>query len=334
MESIPTTMRMIDVTQPGGPDVLTLATRQTPAPGNGEVLVHVAAAGVNGADISQRKGKYPPPPGASEILGLEIAGTVVAVGPDAKRMKIGEQVCAILAGGGYAEYVAVPEPQCLPIPHGLTLVEAASLPETFFTVWSNVFDRGRLSPGESLLVHGGSSGIGVTAIQMARAFGSAVFATAGTADKCAACELLGAKRAINYKTEDFVEVIKSETNGRGVNVILDMIGGEYLPRDIHALAEDGRLVFINCTGGAEAKLNIPEVMRRRLTITGSALRSRPVAFKGSVADSLWKNVWPLIEARKIKPVVFKTFPLERAADAHRLIESSGHVGKIILSTEG
>lgn len=328
--SIPSIMRVVEISQPGGPEVLRIANRPIPVPGTGEALLRVEAAGVNRPDVMQRKGSYPPPPGASDIPGLEIAGTIVSIGAEVKRLKVGEQVCALVSGGGYAEFCAAPEAQCLPIPRGLTMIEAASLPETFFTVWSNVFDRGRLAPGETLLVQGGSSGIGVAAIQMARALGSAVFATAGTADKCAACERLGAQRAINYKNEDFVEVLKAETNGRGVNVILDMIGGDYLPREVQALAEDGRLVLINTMGGAEGRLDLADVMRRRLTITGSTLRSRPVAFKGAIADALRQRVWPLIEAGKIKPVVFKTFPMEQAADAHRLMESSEHVGKIVL----
>lgn len=328
--SIPSIMRVVEISQPGGPEVLRIANRPIPVPGTDEALLRVEAAGVNRPDVMQRKGSYPPPPGASDIPGLEIAGTIVSIGAEVKRLKVGEQVCALVSGGGYAEFCAAPEAQCLPIPRGLTMIEAASLPETFFTVWSNVFDRGRLAPGETLLVQGGSSGIGVAAIQMARALGSAVFATAGTADKCAACERLGAQRAINYKNEDFVEVLKAETNGRGVNVILDMIGGDYLPREVQALAEDGRLVLINTMGGAEGRLDLADVMRRRLTITGSTLRSRPVAFKGAIADALRQRVWPLIEAGKIKPVVFKTFPMEQAADAHRLMESSEHVGKIVL----
>jgi len=279
----------------------------------------------------QRKGHYPPPPGASDIPGLEVAGTVSSIGANVTDWEVGDQVCALVAGGGYAEYCVAPAPQCLPIPRGLSAIEAASLPETFFTVWSNVFDRGRLIAGESLLVQGGSSGIGVAAIQMARAFGAHVFATAGSAEKCAACERLGAERAINYKTEDFVEVIKTATSGRGVDVILDMVGGDYVPRELKILADDGRLVFISGLRGLEAQINILEVMQRRLTITGSTLRSRPVAFKGAIAKALREKVWPLVEAGKIRPVVFKTFPLAAAADAHRELESGEHVGKIILT---
>ena len=327
----PETMRAVEITAPGGPEVLRIGTRPTPAPGPGEVLIRVAAAGVNRPDIMQRKGIYPPPPGASDILGLEVAGSVVAVGEGVHQISLGEAVCALVSGGGYAEYCVAPAPQCLPVPKGLTAVEAASLPETFFTVWSNVFDRARLTPGESLLVQGGSSGIGVSAIQMASAFGSPVFATAGTGDKCAACERLGASYAINYKTEDFVEVVKDATGGRGVDVILDMVGGDYLPREIAALAEDGRIVLINTMGGTQASVNLRDIMMRRLTITGSTLRPRPVAFKGAIAAALRARVWPLLAAGKIKPVIHRTFPLVAASEAHRLMESSEHIGKIVLT---
>jgi NADPH2:quinone reductase len=323
-------MRAIEIERPGGPEVLKLVERPVPVPGDAEVLIKVAASGVNRPDIMQRKGHYPPPPGASDIPGMEVAGTVDAVGSHVTEWKPGDRVCALVAGGGYAEYCVAPAPQCLPVPRGLTPVEAASLPETFFTVWANVFERGRLSPGESLLVQGGASGIGVAAIQLARAFGSRVFATAGSAEKCKACERLGAERAIDYKTEDFAEVIKAATGGRGVDVILDMVGGDYVPREIKILADDGRLVFISALRGMDAQFNIFEVMQRRLSITGSTLRSRPVAFKGAIAQALRKNVWPLIEAGKIKPIVFKTFPLDAAAEAHRTLESGAHVGKIVL----
>ena len=302
-----------------------------PRAGPGEVLIAVAAAGVNRPDVAQRKGSYPPPPGASDIPGLEVAGTVVALGEGVVAAAVGDQVCALVTGGGYAEFCVAPAVQCLPLPRGLTLVEAASLPETFFTVWSNVFDRGRLARGESLLVQGGSSGIGVTAIQLARAFGSRVFATAGTREKCAACERLGAERAINYRTEDFVEVTKSATGGRGVDVILDMIGGEYVPREISALAEEGRLVMISTMGGAMAEIDLRAVMGRRLSITGSTLRVRPADFKAGIARALLANVWPLLERGAVRPVVFATFPLERASDAHRLMESGTHIGKIVLT---
>jgi len=324
-------MQAIEIRNPGGPEVLSLVERSVPIPGDLEVLIKVAAAGINRPDIMQRKGHYPPPPDASDILGLEVAGIVHSVGLSVTDWKTGDQVCALVTGGGYAEYCVAPAPQCLPIPRGLTAVEAASLPETFFTVWSNVFDRGRLVAGESLLVQGGASGIGVAAIQMARAFGARVFVTAGSAEKCAACERLGAERAINYKTEDFVEIIKTVTNGRGVDVILDMVGGDYVPREISILAEDGRLVFISGLRGLNAQFNIMDLMQRRLTIAGSTLRSRSVAIKGQIARALREKVWPIIEAGKIKPVVCKTFPLAAAAEAHRQLDSGEHVGKIVLT---
>ena len=322
---------MIEISVAGGPDVLRVGDRPKPVAGAGEVLIEVAAAGVNRPDVMQRKGMYPPPPGASDIPGLEVAGTVVALGEGVASLAVGDQVCALVTGGGYAEFCVAPAVQCLPVPRGLTMIEAASLPENYFTVWTNVFDRGRLARGESLLVQGGSSGIGVSAIQVAHALGSRVFATAGSPAKCAACERLGAERAINYRAEDFVEVTKSATGGRGVDVILDMIGGEYVPREIAALAEEGRLVLISTMGGAKAEIDLRAVMGRRLSITGSTLRVRPVEFKGGIARSLRANVWPLLESGAVKPVVHATFPLERAGDAHRLMESSEHIGKIVLT---
>jgi NADPH2:quinone reductase len=324
-------MRVIEISVAGGPDVLRVGDRPKPVAGAGEVLIDVAAAGVNRPDVMQRKGMYPPPPGASDIPGLEVAGTVVALGEGVASLAVGDQVCALVTGGGYAEFCVAPAVQCLPVPRGLTMIEAASLPENYFTVWTNVFDRGRLARGESLLVQGGSSGIGVSAIQVAHALGSRVFATAGSPAKCAACERLGAERAINYRTEDFVEVTKSATGGRGVDVILDMIGGEYVPREVAALAEEGRLVLISTMGGAKAEIDLRAVMGRRLSITGSTLRVRPVEFKGGVARSLRANVWPLLESGAVKAVVHATFPLERADDAHRLMESSEHIGKIVLT---
>jgi NADPH2:quinone reductase len=324
-------MRVIEISVAGGPDVLRVGDRPKPVAGAGEVLIEVAAAGVNRPDVMQRKGMYPPPPGASDIPGLEVAGTVVALGEGVASLAVGDQVCALVTGGGYAEFCVAPAVQCLPVPRGLTMIEAASLPENHFTVWTNVFDRGRLARGESLLVQGGSSGIGVSAIQVAHALGSRVFATAGSPAKCAACERLGAERAINYRTEDFVAVTKSATGGRGVDVILDMIGGEYVPREVAALAEEGRLVLISTMGGAKAEIDLRAVMGRRLSITGSTLRARPVEFKGGVALSLRANVWPLLESGAVKPVVHATFPLARADDAHRLMESSEHIGKIVLT---
>jgi NADPH2:quinone reductase len=322
-------MRAVEITKPGGPEVLQPADRPRPIPRDNEILVKVAAAGVNRPDILQRTGNYPVPPGASDLPGLEVAGEVV--GGSTRIFKPGEKLCALVAGGGYAEYCVVPEAQALPIPKGLTPVQAASLPETFFTVWSNVYDRGKLAPGETLLVQGGSSGIGVTAIQMAKAIGNRVFATAGSDEKVAACVRLGAERAINYRTQDFEKEILAATGGKGVNVILDMVGGDYVPKELKCLAEDGRLVFIAYLRGPKAEVNIDAVMRRRLTITGSTLRPRPVEFKGAIAKSLREKVWPLIESGRIRPEIYQTFPLEQAAEAHRLMESSQHIGKIVLT---
>lgn len=327
----PATMRAIEITTPGGPEVLQIRQRPQPRPGPGEVLIVVSAAGINRPDAMQRKGIYPPPPGASDIPGLEVAGIVTEVGEGVTQFSAGDRVCALLSGGGYAEYCVAPAEQCLPVPKGLSDVEAASLPETCFTVWSNVFERARLQPKETLLVQGGSSGIGVTAIQMAKAFGNRVFVTAGNEQKCAACVALGAERAINYRTEDFVEVIKQLTDGRGVDVILDMVGGDYIPRELAALAPEGRIVLINTMKGAKVEVNLAQVMQKRLTITGSTLRARPVAYKGEIARSLREKVWPLIESGAIRPVVFRSFPLEQAAQAHALMESSEHIGKIVLT---
>jgi NADPH2:quinone reductase len=327
-------VRAIEIAGFGGPEVLRLVTRETPRAGPGEVLIRVAAAGVNRPDIFQRLGKYPPPPGASDLPGLEVAGTVEAVGPSGDapmRWAPGDQVLALVSGGGYAEFVAVPAPQCLPVPRGLTLVEAAGIPETFFTVWTNLVDRGRLSRGEILLVHGGSSGIGTTAIQMARALGARVIVTAGSADKCAACERLGAERAINYRTADFVAVAREYTGGRGADVILDMVGGDYLPRNVELLAIEGRLVQIALLRGAKAELDLNAVMRRRLTITGSTLRPQSVAAKGAIAHELETHIWPLLSDGTIRPVIHATLPLERAADAHRLLEQGDHIGKVVLT---
>jgi NADPH2:quinone reductase len=327
-------MNAIIITQPGTPDVLQIAERPIPQFTADEVLVKVAAAGVNRPDVAQRKGHYPPPAGASQdIPGLEIAGTITEVGANVIRFKVGDKVCALVVGGGYAEYCNVPEGQCLPIPGKLTFVEAASLPETFFTVWSNVFDRAQLQPGESLLIHGGTSGIGVTAIQMAKALGSTVYVTAGSDEKCRFCEDLGADKAINYKTENFVEVIKQITDNKGVDVILDMVGGDYTPRNLQSLADDGRLVLINMMEGKDTQIDLSLILRKRLTITGSALRARDVAFKSAIAAALQKNIWPLIASGQIKPVVNAVFPAGKAADAHALMESSKHIGKIVLNFE-
>ncbi|MGB7542937.1 MAG: NAD(P)H-quinone oxidoreductase [Burkholderiales bacterium] len=324
-------MRAVEITQPGKPEVLKIGTRPVPQPRSGEVLIKVAAAGVNRPDVLQRTGNYPVPPGASDIPGLEIAGSVAALGEGASGWRVGDAVCALVQGGGYAEYCTAPTPQCLPLPRGLSPIEAASLPETFFTVWSNVFDRAGLKAGETFLVQGGSSGIGVTAIQMAKALGHTVFATAGSAEKCAACVRLGADRAVNYKTEDFVAVVKEATGGRGVDVILDMVAGDYVDRELKCLADDGRIVLIAFLGGSRATLNLNDLLRRRLTLTGSTLRPRPVEFKGAIAKNLREQVWPLIEAGKIKPVIYRTFPLAEAARAHELMESGAHIGKIVLT---
>jgi len=324
-------MRAIQIERPGGPEVLRPAERPRPEPKPHEILVKVAAAGVNRPDVLQRLGLYAVPPDASDLPGLEIAGAVEACGAAVTMWKPGDKVCALTHGGGYAEYCVTPEAQALPVPKGLSMTEAASLPETFFTVWSNAYDRGRLAPGESLLVHGGTSGIGVTAIQMAKALGNRVFATAGSDEKCAACVKLGAEQAFNYKTQDFVEGVKQATGGKGVDVILDMAAGDFVPRELKALADEGRLVFIAFLRGPKTELDVNELMRRRLTLTGSTLRPRPVAFKGAIAARLRERVWPLIEAGKIKPVIYKTFRLEDAAEAHRLMETNVHVGKLVLT---
>ncbi|MGA9341341.1 MAG: NAD(P)H-quinone oxidoreductase [Rhodanobacteraceae bacterium] len=331
-------MQAIEIMQPGGAAVLQLVERPVPQPAEGEVLIEVAAAGVNRPDVLQRQGKYAPPPGASDLPGLEVAGTLVDgdLGDDNPfGLKRGDSVCALLAGGGYAQFAVAPLAQCLPVPKGLSTLEAAALPENFFTVWSNVFERGQLGRGEggvqeTLLIQGGSSGIGVTAIQLARALGHRVFATAGNAAKCDACEKLGAQRAINYRVEDFVEVVKECTQGRGVDVILDMVAGDYIPRELDSLAEGGRLVLIATLGGRRADIDAATIMRRRLVITGSTLRARSVAFKRALAHALHKRVWPLLEAGVVRPVIDRVFPAAEAADAHTLMESSSHIGKIML----
>jgi NADPH2:quinone reductase len=323
-------MRAVEISTPGPPEVLKPVERVDPVPAAGEVLIRVAAAGVNRPDVLQRKGAYPPPPGASDLPGLEVAGTIIALGDGVKEWRVGDRVCALLAGGGYATLCAAPAIQCLPIPNAMDFVTAAAVPETFFTVWTNVFDRGRLKAGETALFHGGSSGIGTTAIQLAVARGARVFATAGSDEKCRACEQLGAERAINYRTEDFVAVIKDVTKGRGVDLILDIVGGDYIARDLAALAVEGRLVVIGFMGGDTATLDFRRILGRRLTITGSTLRPRSAAEKGEIAAALRREVWPRLEAGTIKPVVYRTFPLDDAAAAHRLMESSEHVGKIVL----
>ena len=332
MTSLPATMTAIEITQPGGPDVLKPVSRPMPMPGAGEVLIEVKAAGVNRPDLQQRQGHYDPPPGVSDIPGLEVAGIVVAVGLGVHHTKIGDEVCALVAGGGYATYCVAPEPQVLPVPKGFTMVEAAALPETFFTVWTNVFERARFQPGETILIHGGSSGIGTTAIQLTHALGAhQVFATAGSIEKCRACEQLGAARGINYKTMDFVKMVKELTGGRGVDVILDMVGGDYFQKNLSALAMEGRLVNVAYLKGAKVEVNFAPVMMKRLTITGSTLRPRTAEQKGAIAAALRRVVWPLLEKGKVKSVIYKTFPLKDAGGAHALMETSAHIGKIVLT---
>ncbi len=328
-------MKAIEITQYGAPEVLRPGERPAPAAGPGEVLIRVAASGVNRPDVLQRTGNYPVPPGASDIPGLEVAGEIVAgdaAAMAAAGLRVGDRVCALVAGGGYAELCVAPVGQCLPVPQGLSDIEAASLPETFFTVWSNVFDRGRLQPGESFLVQGGTSGIGVTAIQMAKAMGAGmVIATAGSDDKVRACLDVGADHAINYRSADFSEEARKLTDGKGVDVQLDMVAGSYVDREVKCAAEDGRIVIIAVQGGTKAEFNAGLVLRRRITISGSTLRPRPVAFKAAIAQALQKNVWPLVEAKKIKPVIHATFAAADAAQAHALMESNRHVGKIVLT---
>lgn len=324
-------MHAIQISRPGGPDVLELVRWPMPLMGDAEVLIKVEAAGINRPDILQRLGKYPPPPGASELPGLEVAGRVVDVGIRVDRWRVGDAVCALVSGGGYAEYCSVPQEQCLPIPTSLTMVQAGALPEALFTVWTNLFERARLTAGETVLVHGGASGIGTTAIQLARAFGARVFVTAGTATKCRACERLGAERAINYRSEDFVQAINETTGGRGVDVILDMVGGDYTPRNLGLLATEGRLVQIAFLRSPKTEVDLSLVMRRRLTVTGSTLRPRPPVEKGAIAAALERHVWPLLAAGKVIPTIEAVFPLARAADAHRALEAGNHVGKFVLS---
>jgi len=327
-------MKAIEITAPGKPEVLRVAERPAPQVGAGELLIQVAAAGVNRPDVLQRKGLYPVPPGASDIPGLEVAGTIVEgdkAAMAAAGFAIGDRVCALVAGGGYAELCSAPVEQCLPVPEGLSDVEAASLPETFFTVWSNVFERGSLQPGETLLVHGGTSGIGVTAIQLGKAFGATVIATAGSDDKCAACLKLGADHAVNYKTQDFVAEVQRLTNQRGADVILDMVAGDYIARDLQCLADDGRVVIIAVQGGTRSQIDAGAVLRRRLTITGSTLRPRPVAFKAAIARALRAQVWPKLAAGQVRTVIHQVFPAAEAAQAHAMMESSAHVGKLVLT---
>ena len=333
MPDLPETMTAIDIAEPGGPDVLRPVERRLPHAGESELLVRILAAGVNRPDAMQRKGLYPPPKGASDIPGLEFAGEVVAFGRGATRFARGDRVTALVQGGGYADYAVVDETNALLVPRGLSMIEAAAIPETYFTVWTNVFDRGRLAAGETILIHGGSSGIGTTAVQLAKAFGATVMVTAGSDGKCAACLKLGADLAINYLTEDFVEKVKAFTAGRGADVILDMVAGDYVDRNLEAAAEEGRVVQIAVMNGAEVEINVLRIMLKRLTLTGSTLRPRPVAFKAAIAEALRKNVWPLLEAGKAKPVIDSTFPLREAAKAHARLEASAHIGKIVLTVD-
>jgi NADPH2:quinone reductase len=324
-------MKAVEISKPGGPEVLVLVDRPMPEPKAGEVLIKVSAAGINRPDVFQRKGNYPAPPGASDLPGLEVVGEIVSGDAAAAGLSIGDKVCALLAGGGYAEYCTAPAVQCLPVPKGLSDVEAAGLPETYYTVWSNVFDRGQLSAGESLLVHGGASGIGTTAVQLATAMGHKVYATVGSDERVRAVEALGAVLGINYRTQDYVQEVKNATGGKGVDVVLDMVAGDYINRNINCLADDGRIVIIALLGGAKAEIDCSQILRRRLTVTGSTLRPRPVAFKAEIARSLKERVWPLLEAGKIRPIVHATFPLERACDAHAMMDAGEQIGKIVLT---
>jgi len=326
-------MTAVEISVPGGPEVLKPVSRPVPTPDHGQVLVKVAAAGVNRPDVVQRQGLYPPPPGASDLPGLEIAGTVVHLGAGVTNLKLGDEICALVSGGGYAEYCLVDAPLALALPKGASMVEAAALPETFFTVWTNVFDRGRLKAGETFLVHGGTSGIGTTAIQLAQAMGARVFATAGSAEKCKAAENLGAERCINYRDEDFVAITQSLTEDRGLNVILDMVGGDYVQRNLQALAMEGRLVNIAFLGGAKAELNLFPIMLKRLTMTGSTLRPQSLEAKAAIAATLRAKVWPLLDEGRIAPVIDSTFPLVQASAAHALMETSSHIGKIVLEMD-
>jgi NADPH:quinone reductase len=329
--SVPLEMNVVEIAAPGGPEQLKPAVRPVPRPEDEEVLVRVAAAGVNRPDVMQRQGRYPPPPGASDLPGLEIAGEIAALGAKVSGWSIGDKVTALLPGGGYAEYAVAAAPLCLPVPNGISLVEAAAIPETFFTVWTNLFDRGRCKAGETVLIHGGTSGIGTTAIQLAAAWGAQVFATAGSDDKARACERFGAIRGINYRTEDFVEVMRTETGGKGVDVILDMVAGAYVARNLEIAALEGRIVVISLLGGSRAEINMSMILTKRLTLTGSTLRTRTVGQKAAVADAVRKNVWPLLAAGRVRPIIHATFPLAEASEAHRLMETSSHIGKIVLT---
>lgn len=328
--SVPEMMRVVDLTEDGPPESMVIGTRPTPHVGPGEVLVAVAAAGVNRADVMQRCGNYPPPTGVSDILGLEVSGTIAAVGSEVTNWTIGQSVCALVAGGGYAEYCVAPAPQCLPVPSGIDLVDAAALPEAYFTIWTNVFDCGQLQAGETFMVHGGSSGIGTTVIPLARLRGARVFATAGSDDKCAACKQLGAELAVNYREEDFVSRVNTATDGNGVDLILDMVGGSYMQRNLDSLAVEGRIVLIGLMGGMSSEINLAKLMSRRLIITGSTLRSRSVAQKGEIALSLREHVWPCLSEKQLQPVIHARFSFDDAPEAHRVMEASTHIGKLLL----
>jgi NADPH:quinone reductase len=331
MPDLPLEMTVVEIAAPGGPEQLKTATRPVPKPGDEEVLVKVAAAGVNRPDVMQRQGRYPPPAGASDLPGLEIAGEIAALGPKASGLSVGDKVTALLPGGGYAAYAVAAAPLCLPIPAGISMVEAAAIPETYFTVWTNLFDRGRCKAGDIVLIHGGTSGIGTTAIQLATAWGARVFATAGSDAKARACERLGAVRGINYHTEDFVEVMRAQTGGKGVDVTLDMVAGSYVARNMDIAALEGRIVVISLLGGSKAEINVAMILTKRLTLTGSTLRARTVAQKAAVAAAVRENVWPLLAAGRVRPVIHATFPLAEASEAHRLMETSNHIGKIVLT---
>ena len=331
MSAVPLEMPVVEIAAPGGPEQLKLAKRPVPKPGDEEVLVKVAAAGVNRPDVMQRQGRYPPPPGASDLPGLEIAGEIVALGAKVSGLVVGDQVTALLPGGGYAAYAVAAAPLCLPVPNGLSMVEAAAIPETFFTVWTNLFDRGRCKAGDTVLIHGGTSGIGTTAIQLAHAWGARVFATAGSDEKARACERFGAVRGIDYRTEDFVEVIREATGGYGIDVTLDIVAGTYVPRNLEITALEGRIVVISLLGGSRSEINLGLILAKRLTLTGSTLRARTVAQKAAVAEGVRHNVWPLLSAGRVRPIIYATFPLADASAAHRLMETSNHIGKIVLT---
>jgi NADPH:quinone reductase len=329
--TLPRDMMVVEIAAPGGPEQLKPAVRPVPQPGENEVLVRVHAAGVNRPDVMQRQGRYPPPPGASDLPGMEIAGEIVALGANVSGLSIGDKITSLLPGGGYAAYAIAAAPLCMPVPAGLSMVEAAAIPETYLTVWTNLFERGRCKAGDVVLVHGGTSGIGTTAIQLAAAFGARVFATAGSQEKARACEKLGAERGIDYRTEDFVEVIRAETKGYGVDITLDMVAGTYVQRNLDIAALEGRVVTISLLGGSRAEISMGMILTKRLTLTGSTLRSRTVAQKAAVANAVRQNVWPLLEAHRVRPIVYATFPLAEASEAHRLMETSKHIGKIVLT---